>query len=115
VLFIVPPQIHPFEFGDESVNSGDMAIVNCAVIKGDLPVKIFWKLNGRSVDNVEGVNIMQTKKRVSQLTIDDVQAHHAGEYTCIASNKAGNTSFSSYLRVNGEHFSCLLKLFAFLS
>ncbi|XP_068899442.1 cell adhesion molecule Dscam1 isoform X36 [Tenebrio molitor] len=100
VQVMVSPQIHPFEFGDESVNSGDMAIVNCAVIKGDLPVKIFWKLNGRSVDNVEGVNIMQTKKRVSQLTIDDVQAHHAGEYSCVASNKAGNTSFSSYLRVN---------------
>ena len=79
-----------------------MALVTCAVIKGDLPIKISWKLNDKPVTSIEGINVMQTKKRVSQLTIDDVQAHHAGEYTCIASNKAGNTSFSSYLRVNGD-------------
>lgn len=95
------PQIHPFEFGEESVNSGEMAIVNCAVIKGDLPLKITWTLNTHPIETIEGVNIMQTKRRVSQLTIDDVQAHHAGKYTCWATNNAGNSSFSSYLRVNG--------------
>ncbi|XP_064216083.1 Down syndrome cell adhesion molecule isoform X20 [Tribolium castaneum] len=100
VQVMVSPQIHPFEFGDESVNSGEMAIVHCAVIKGDLPLKITWTLNGRPIETVEGVSVMQTKKRVSQLTIDDVQAHHAGTYTCWAANNAGNASFSSYLRVN---------------
>lgn len=80
-----------------------MAIVNCAVIKGDLPIKIIWKLNDRPIDNLEGVNVMSTKKRVSQLTIDDVQAHHAGKYVCIAKNRAGNVTYQAVLKVNGTY------------
>lgn len=81
-----------------------MTIINCAVTKGDLPIKIRWLLNGHPVETIEGVNIMSTKKRVSQLSIDDVQAHHSGEYSCIASNRAGNVTFSALLRVNGDNF-----------
>lgn len=97
----MPPQIHPFDFGDESVHSGDMTLAYCAVIKGDLPVEITWTLNGKNIKTVDGVNTMKTKQRVNQLSIDDVQALHSGEYTCIARNKAGNATFSAYLRVNG--------------
>ncbi|KAJ8967482.1 hypothetical protein NQ314_002796 [Rhamnusium bicolor] len=100
VQVMVPPQIHPFDFGEESINSGDMAIINCAVVKGDLPIKILWTLNGRPVETVDGINMMKTKQRVSQLSIDDVQAHHTGEYKCIARNRAGDVTFSAYLHVN---------------
>ncbi|KAJ8982888.1 hypothetical protein NQ317_004318 [Molorchus minor] len=96
----VAPQIHPFSFGEESINSGDMTIVNCAVIRGDLPVKIFWTLNRQPVETIDGISVMKTKERVSQLSIDNVQAHHSGEYMCIARNEAGNITYSSYLRVN---------------
>lgn len=92
--------IHPFEF-DETVNSGDMIITTCAVTKGDLPIKVFWSLNGKSIDNVDGVNVMMTKKRVSQLSIDDVQEYHAGKYSCTATNPAGSDTVSSMLNVNG--------------
>lgn len=78
-----------------------MAIVICAVTKGDLPVKISWLLNGLSIRSVQGVSIANTNKRASQLSIDDVQAHHAGTYECIAENKAGNTTYLADLYVNG--------------
>ncbi|KAG5890613.1 hypothetical protein JTB14_005123 [Gonioctena quinquepunctata] len=96
----VPPQIHPFDFGDESVDSGDMAIVNCAAIKGDLPISISWTLNGKPVSAIDGISVVKTKPRVSQLTIDDVQAQHSGEYECIARNMAANASFTTNLHVN---------------
>lgn len=97
----VPPQIHHFDFGDDPINSGDMAVVNCAVIKGDLPVKIHWLMNGQSLSTVDGINVMQTKPRLSQLSIDNVQGYHSGEFKCMASNKAGNATQMAILNVNG--------------
>jgi len=42
---IVAPQISPFSFGDEPLNRGEVASVNCVVPKGDLPLDIYWTLN----------------------------------------------------------------------
>lgn len=98
----MPPQIHPFDFGDDSVNSGDMTIVNCAVVKGDLPIDITWTLNGKPVSVIDGINVIKTKPRVSQLSIDAVQDYHSGNYKCTASNKANNASFTAVLNVKGK-------------
>lgn len=87
--------------GDETVNYGDMTMLNCMVPKGDLPLKIYWTLNGKSVDQIGGITVMYPKKRISQLTIDDIKDYHAGEYTCIAQNHAGNETYSAELHVNG--------------
>lgn len=98
---IVPPQIHPFDFGDEAINSGELVTTSCAVSKGDFPIKIEWWLNNKLAGTLEGIGVANTNKRVSQLTIESVQAHHTGVYKCIAENKAGKTEFSTYLNVNG--------------
>lgn len=108
-ILSVPPQIVPFNFGDEAVNSGDMASVICTVHKGDFPIETTWTLNGRNLEHTEGVTIMRTNKRISQLSIDSVDATHAGEFICRATNRAGVTEHSAYLRVNGIYiylFSC---------
>lgn len=97
----VPPQIVPFDFGEAAVNSGDMASVMCTVHKGDFPIEMTWTLNGRKLEQVEGVSVLRTNKRISQLSIDSVDAAYAGEYTCRASNEAGIAEHSAYLRVNG--------------
>lgn len=105
LAFSVPPLITPFDFGKESVNSGDMASVFCTVHKGDFPINITWLLNGKPIDkHTHGISLMRTNKRISQLSIDTVDAEHAGEYVCAAANSAGVTSQSAYLRVNGIHF-----------
>jgi hypothetical protein len=36
----VLPQILAISFGDEPANAGDMTVVKCTVIKGDLPLTI---------------------------------------------------------------------------
>lgn len=82
-----------------------MASVMCTVHKGDFPIKMTWTLNGGSLELVEGISVLRTNKRISQLSIDSVDAVHAGEYVCKASNAAGVAEHSAYLRVNGK-FCC---------
>ncbi|KAJ8918532.1 hypothetical protein NQ315_013036, partial [Exocentrus adspersus] len=96
----VPPQIIPFDFGEDETNSDDMVSVTCTVHRGDFPIDIYWTLNNITVDKVDGISVMRTKKRISQLSIDSVQAHHSGEYTCHAKNPAGVTTHSAVLHVN---------------
>lgn len=38
---------------------------------------------------------------ISLLSIDSVAAHHAGQYTCIATNIAGSAIRSANLTING--------------
>ncbi|XP_063932407.1 cell adhesion molecule Dscam1 isoform X12 [Zophobas morio] len=100
VQVMVPPQIVHFDFGDEPVNSGDLVSVMCTVNKGDSPVEIKWFLNNASASTIHGVNVLRTNKRISQLSIDSVQADHSGEYTCSAKNPAGTVTYSAILHVN---------------
>lgn len=78
-----------------------MCSLFCTVNKGDFPIEITWKLNNHSIESYQGISILRTNKRISQLSIDSVQAEHAGEYTCVAKNPAGITHQSAVLHVNG--------------
>ncbi|XP_068899453.1 cell adhesion molecule Dscam1 isoform X45 [Tenebrio molitor] len=100
VQVMVPPQITPFDFTDNPVNSEDMASLFCTVSKGDFPIAIVWTLSNRSIESFQGISVMRTNKRISQLSIDSVQAEHAGEYTCSAKNSAGTAHHSAILHVN---------------
>lgn len=95
----VAPQIHPFDFGDEPINSAELVTVSCSVIKGDLPVEIAWLHDNKSVS--DDVNVVKISKKVSTLTIESVQAHHSGTYTCLVRNSAGSAAHSAELQVNG--------------
>ncbi|XP_076265890.1 Down syndrome cell adhesion molecule 1 isoform X22 [Rhynchophorus ferrugineus] len=100
VQVMVPPQISHFTFLDEVVNYGEMATTQCAVIKGDFPIKIMWFFNGKPIEHLNGITIIQTSKRISSLNIDAVDGSHAGEYTCAAENSAGQDIYSTGLNVN---------------
>lgn len=78
-----------------------MATVQCAVTKGDLPMDIFWLFDNNSINSLHGVTTAQMNKRINTISIDSVSAEHAGEYTCVARNKAGAASYSAFLNVNG--------------
>lgn len=101
LCFIVSPQILPFDFGEESVNSGDLASVMCSVHKGDLPINITWLHNNKSLEYDFGISIVKNGKKVTSLTIDSVGEEHAGLYTCTAENDAGSDSYSTTLNING--------------
>lgn len=96
------PQILPFNFGEDSINSGDFANLHCSVHKGDLPIQISWFLNNKSINEIYGVSVLNVGPKVSSLTIDSVHENHAGTYTCLAANPAGRAEFNVELNVNGN-------------
>ncbi|XP_076629341.1 cell adhesion molecule Dscam1-like isoform X18 [Colletes latitarsis] len=101
VQVMVVPHIGPFSISDGPANSGDMVSATCSIMKGDFPVVIVWKFNGRTIGiNDQDVTITRINMRMSALSIESVAARHAGEYTCVATNRAGNVSHSTTLAVN---------------
>lgn len=98
----MPPQIQHFSFGDEAVNSGDIVAVQCAVLKGDLPIEITWTLNGRSMTEWTDVDVGRSSGRISALNIESVRDHHRGLFECVAINPAGRSEFAAELMVNGN-------------
>ncbi|XP_076297126.1 Down syndrome cell adhesion molecule 1 isoform X43 [Lasioglossum baleicum] len=101
VQVMVAPHIGPFAISDGPANSGDMVSATCSIMKGDFPVEIVWKFNSRTIGfNDPDVTITRINKHMSALSIESVAARHAGEYTCVATNRAGNVSHSTTLAVN---------------
>ncbi|XP_072939097.1 cell adhesion molecule Dscam1 isoform X28 [Epargyreus clarus] len=94
------PQVTPFDFGEEILNAGDTVSLTCTVGKGDLPLKIHWQLNDQILNSGNGIYINRNGKRISVLSIENVQHEHIGNYTCIAENQAGRSSHSAVLNVN---------------
>lgn len=83
---------------------GDYFQLNCVIVQGDFPVNTTWLLNNEPYYQVNGISVQLNGKRGSSLNIDAVTASHAGNYTCIAVNKAGNVSSSTLLVVKGLWF-----------
>lgn len=106
-LFIflkVPPQIIPFDFGNEPANTGEMAGVRCMATKGDLPMDMFWSLNGVPIITGEhSFTITRLNVRTSDLNIESLDAKHRGIYKCLTRNKAGSADYQSELHVNGVY------------
>lgn len=98
---LVAPQIFPFSFGDEPLNAGEAISIQCSIMKGDFPMEIKWSLNGQLLENNYDIAINNISKRLSSLSIEYVQAEHAGNYTCTATNEAGFTSYTANLIING--------------
>lgn len=102
---LVAPEIAPFVISERPANWGDTVTATCTMLKGDSPIQIEWALNGEPISHDYSDISIATSRRVSLLTIDAVTASHAGEYTCMASNAAGGTSFTATLAVNGTQIT----------
>lgn len=99
----VLPRIRPFTFEEGPAQTGQYLTLYCSVSFGDLPLNITWLLNNEIAEdeNISGVSTMMVNKRTSVLTIDSVDDHHAGNYTCLARNRAGLQTFTTELNVYG--------------
>lgn len=99
-MLLVLPHIIPFSL-DEEVNNGESIQLNCHVSKGDKPLKISWSFHGEELSSHMGITTTKIGDRTSLLTIASAMAAHNGNYTCTASNAAGNTSHTATIRING--------------
>ena len=102
IYFLEPPKILPFTFGDEAVNEGEPRQLICSVIKGDKPLQISWSLQGEDLGPGPDLITTQIGDKASLLMISAVSYRHSGKYTCQVSNKAGTSSYSAELFVNGK-------------
>nr|XP_050869879.1 cell adhesion molecule Dscam2-like isoform X13 [Vespula vulgaris] len=101
VQVMVVPHIGPFSISDGPANWGDMVSATCSIMKGDFPVNIVWKFNDKTIGPDDSdITITKINRHMSALSIESVTARHAGEYTCVATNRAGNATHSTTLAVN---------------
>ena len=96
-----PPILTPMSFGQEIVNEGDYGQLLCSVIRGDPPFSFTWSLHGDIIHTEPSLTTNQIGGRTSILTINSIGHRHSGQYMCTVSNKAGQTSASTQLKVNG--------------
>nr|XP_060624896.1 myopalladin [Anolis sagrei ordinatus] len=84
--------------GDMVAHEGRLCRLDCKV-SGLPPPELMWLLNGRPVlpDTTHKMLVRETG--VHSLLIDPLTRNDAGTYTCIATNKTGQNSFSLELSV----------------
>lgn len=96
------------------MNLDDSVSVTCLISSGDQPVDIGWLFNGYHINSFSGISIIKGGKRSSILSIDSASAQHAGNYTCVAKNRAHTSTFSAELVVNGLLCKSIFCLILFL-
>lgn len=105
LLYVVPcatvlPHINPFTFDGEA-NSGDSVQLTCHVAKGDLPLQIKWLFKDQPIFAHLGIITSKFGDRSSFLTVPSVTADNSGNYTCVATNTAGQFNYTAQLYVYG--------------
>lgn len=98
----VQPRILPFSFGDSPIFAGQSVQVSCFVTEGDHPLNISWHFDSSHNFDTLGIITSKIGKKTSLLSIDFVTAQHTGKYICTASNHAGFSQFSAFLKINGN-------------
>ncbi|XP_066429645.1 palladin isoform X1 [Eleutherodactylus coqui] len=84
--------------GDLIVQEGKLCRMDCKV--SGLPTPdLSWQLNGRPVRPDNSHKMLVRENGVHSLIIEPVTSRDAGIYTCVASNRAGQNSFSLELIV----------------
>uniref|UniRef100_A0A8B9CHK9 Palladin n=1 Tax=Anser brachyrhynchus TaxID=132585 RepID=A0A8B9CHK9_9AVES len=84
--------------GDMTVQEGKLCRMDCKV--SGLPTPdLSWQLNGRPIRPDSSHKMLVRENGVHSLIIEPVTARDAGIYTCVASNRAGENTFSLELVV----------------
>lgn len=102
LISIAVPKIHPFSFGDEPLFEGESASVQCHIFSGDMPLTFSWTLNEEPIRKYPEINTANVGNKISVLSIDSIHKENAGNYTCIASNRAGFSTYTAELTVKGN-------------
>eukprot|EP00071_Canis_lupus_P013276 XP_005635685.1 palladin isoform X4 [Canis lupus familiaris] len=87
--------------GDLTVQEGKLCRMDCKV--SGLPTPdLSWQLDGKPIRPDSAHKMLVRENGVHSLIIEPVTSRDAGIYTCIATNRAGQNSFSLELVVAGK-------------
>ncbi|XP_043991903.1 myopalladin isoform X4 [Gambusia affinis] len=84
--------------GDMMAHEGQLCRLDCKVSGLPSP-ELMWLVNGRPIYPDLNHKMLVRENGVHSLVIDPLTQNDAGTFTCIASNKAGQSSFSLELKV----------------
>ncbi|XP_068423930.1 myopalladin isoform X2 [Clinocottus analis] len=84
--------------GDMLAHEGRLCRLDCKVSGLPNP-ELMWLVNGRPIYPDHYHKMLVRENGIHSLVIDPLTQNNAGTYTCIASNKAGQSSFSLELKV----------------
>ncbi|KAI4541945.1 hypothetical protein MG293_007324 [Ovis ammon polii] len=84
--------------GDLTVQEGRLCRMDCKVSGLPMP-DLTWLLGGKPVRQDSAHKMLVRENGVHSLVIEPVSARDAGIYTCVATNRAGQNSFSLELLV----------------
>jgi hypothetical protein len=101
-FILVPPDMVPLTFGRDTFNEGTFAQAACIITDGDEPLSIQWSFHGHGISSDQGITTTNVGSRTSILSIGSVNHNHRGNYTCKASNLAGDRYYTAELKVNGR-------------
>ena len=87
----------------------------CSVTRGDPPVSVEWRKDGRLIDGdsssssrnsisdgeaASGIRVVHVTPYSSTLIFESIRGEDRGNYTCSAANRAGNASVTQQLQVH---------------
>lgn len=98
----MPPRILPFN-QDHHLSEGNRLTLTCVVTEGDLPLSITWYKDGVKLEGREHATQHSWGDFNSHLGIAHVLPHHAGNYTCRATNRAASDHQTAAIYVNGKN------------
>ncbi|KAH6928161.1 hypothetical protein HPB50_012350 [Hyalomma asiaticum] len=91
------PKLQPFTFPG-SVKPGSRISAVCMTTSASHQVTISWLKDGKDVSAAKNI-FVETKRGLSTILIEPVEVTNAGNYTCIAKNRAGFDSYTAVLDV----------------
>ncbi|CAN7983559.1 unnamed protein product, partial [Ixodes pacificus] len=91
------PKVQPFIF-PPTVKPGSRVSAMCSTTSGGSQVTLSWLKDGKDISGMKNV-VIDTKRGLSTILIEPVEISNAGNYTCIAKNRAGFDSFTVFLDV----------------
>lgn len=100
-----PPLLAALSLSTSVCDVNDYVQLTCIASRGATPIRFEWRLNGRPLhDDDDDADATQATvgEHSSLLLINKAQAHHAGNYSCSASNHVGVAQRQAMLTVNGK-------------
>lgn len=88
---------------ESEVFAGYIFQITC-VAQSDPPPRITWLKDGSMLTDAS-ISVSYPSPMMSLLVIPQTQRTHAGQYTCVAENPAGQVTKSSKLKVKGSFFN----------
>lgn len=104
------PLIESFTF-PKNLTRGKRVRVICTVIEGDRPLTVEWFKDGSPVAPSKNVNVKRLDEFTSILGIAFLETHHAGNYSCVATNDVATYTRSAVLTIRGK--LCMKKILLF--